>query len=221
MESFRAYAYDASSLAGSAQNGVPPSGVDAGASWASKSYSEQLHLLAERSNHGRVFEWLGSFMDTLPQNAAPRGRRPRTTALVADAMNQGWRINRTVDRNILARETDVHFRFILLECECDRMAWIDRAYVEAVAFFYKINPVYLWGVFQRNRIDEHYPSHSILGNYVPTAFDAPDYSLAGITALEVIHSLRDRQSDQLFVALPSMSCLILSTGEDEHCPTCT
>lgn len=221
MESFRAYAQDASSLPGPAQNGVSPGGVDRATSWASKSYSEQLHLLAESSNQGRVFEWLGTFMNTLPQNAAPRGRRPQTTALIADAMNQGWRINRTVDRDILARETDVHFRVILLECECERMAWIDRAYVEALALFYKINPVFLWGVFQRNRVDENYPLRSVLGNYVPIAFDAPDYSFGGITALEVIHSLRDRQSDQLFIALPSMSCLILSTGQDEHCPTCT
>jgi hypothetical protein len=197
------------------------SDISDSANWASLSYTEQLQLLADCSCHGQVFEWLNAFMKTLPPNAAPRGIRPRTTALIADALPGGWKIWRLVDQCILAREDNVHFRVILLECESERMAWIDRKYVETIALFYHINPVYLWGVFQKNRVDEHYPPNSFLGNYVPVPFDAPDYAFAGITALEVIHSLRDGQSDQLFVALPSMSCLMLSDGSDEHCPTCT
>ncbi|KFA56633.1 hypothetical protein S40293_10452 [Stachybotrys chartarum IBT 40293] len=169
------------------------------------SYLEYIDALSQILPRTRCFDWLYAFLSNLPAYEAPNAGQPNTRVLVADATDAGWRMSKDITEQLLGDDAGVNLRIIVVECEY--MAWIDRAIVDMVALFYDINPVYLWGVFSRNRVDLDY-SLPILFPLTPVPFDSPDYDSVGLSALELIHT-NQRQEDQFTFNLPSMSGIMV------------
>lgn len=175
------------------------------------SYTDYIDFLSQTLPPTRCFNWLYAFLTNYPDPQVPLANRPSTRILIADAVDSGWRISRTVNRQILGDHTGVNARIIVIGCEI--VSWIDRDIVDELALFYDLNPIYLWGVFSRNRVDIDY--HIVpLFLLAPVPFDSPDYDGAGISALELMHT-NQRNEDQITFNLPSMSGIVVQGGPDK------
>lgn len=141
----------------------------------------------------------------------PPASRPPTRVLIADALDGGWRVARAVNQQVLDDDEGVKGRIIVIEC--GEMSWIDRDVVDTLALFYDLNPIYLWGVFSRNRVDLDYLFPPLFP-LAPVPFDSPDYDGVGISALELIHT-NQRVEDQLIFGLPSMSGIVIGDGHSK------
>lgn len=173
------------------------------------SYTDYIDFLSQTLPPTRCFNWLFAFLTNYPDPHVPIVNRPPTRVLVADALDAGWRMGKLVNQRILSDVAGVRARIIVVECEV--MSWIDRGIVDDLGLFYDLNPIYLWGVFSRNRVDFDY-SMPQLFRLSPVPFDSADYDEAGLSALELIHT-NQRAEDQITFNLPSMSSIVLQSSQ--------
>lgn len=177
------------------------------------SYSEYIHHLFQTVRSAHCFKWLHNFFTTLPDTSRPLNTRPETRTLVGDALETGWRLRGTLDHQTLSDEQGVLARVVVVECE--KLAWIDRPTLDVLALFYDLNPIYLWGLFSRNRVDLDYLDvDGLLRVLMPKPRDWADYHSADISAIEFIHT-HQKDWDQVTFILPSMSGLVVSSKQGQ------